>query len=179
MPVLKLSLDGLKEVEREFSRQQRWNIPFYGKLEPSQFFEEQVAPLVLLEIKRMFQSEGASVGSKWKPVKKPYFKWKQEHGTRKTTLRLRDHYFRAATQLKGPGSFLRATNQSLTIGVDSNYFSTKFGFSYPLAHELGLGSLPERPIYSRLPEINNLEQKIAARVTEFFRYENRASLNRF
>ena len=178
MPTLKLSLKGLKEVQREFSKQQKFNIPFYGKLEPSQFFEEQVAPLVLLEIKKMFQSEGASAGSKWKPVKPSHLKWKQKHGTRKTTLRLRDHYFRAATQLKGPGSFLRATNQSLTIGVDSNYFSTKFGFSYPLAHELGLGNLPERPIYSRLSEIDNLEQRISAKVTEFFRVENRRSLNR-
>ena len=170
MPKINLSFEGLPEVQKEFKRQSKEYLPFFGKVEPKVFFEQEVAPFIVNEIKVIFRKEGIGRGGKWPALNPRYKEWKTRHSTSRSSkmLRLHDTYFKAATRADAPGSYFDINNDRMILGVDPDYFQGKTGVPYPLFLEEGTTQMPARPIYSQIPRIPDLEQRLAARIHQAF-----------
>ena len=166
MPKINLSFKGLPEVQKEFNKQSKEYLPFFGKVEPKVFFEQEVAPFLLNEIKVIFRKEGIGRGGKWPPLDPRYEKWKTLHSTSRSNkmLRLHDDYFKAATTANARGSYFEANNDRMILGVDPSAFNPP----YPLYLEEGTKNMPARPIYAQIPRIPDLESRLAFRVSRAF-----------
>ena len=105
---------------------------------------------------RVFTTEGYGM---WPELDPDYAARKSITHPGQTILRRDDAYFDAATTIGHPGNVLQVSPTELVYGVSGSYFQSSFGYNYPLAHEEGIGRLPERPVFRSLaasPEIQNL-----------------------
>lgn len=122
-----------------------------------EFWKGWALPLVTEEIARIFATEGYG---KWAQLSPVYAAQKAKSHPGKTILRREDNYFRAATQPNEPGNVSTFEKDYMEWGIDLGYFTSTYGFPYPVVHETGGVNMPRRSVFGLAEESDALQNNL-------------------
>ena len=114
-----------------------------------EFFEKEAVPILEDESKAIFDTEGFGT---WPPLSPAYAAFKLRTVGEKTILRYSDDYFLSLTQQTHGGATRLIKGNTLTFGVNLDYFIGKSGVPYPIYHEAKNSRPPHRPVIAFLTE---------------------------
>lgn len=122
-----------------------------------EFWKDWALPLVTEEIARIFATEGYGT---WQRLEPAYAARKAKRYPRKTILRREDNYFKAATRPNEPGNVSKFEKDWMEWGIDLGYFTSTYGFPYPVVHETGGVNMPRRPVFEMAEESDALQNNL-------------------
>jgi len=132
---------------------------------------------VIEEMARLFVTEGNGT---WAPLSGRYKAWKSKHYPGKTVLRRTDAYFRSVAWKRENtgGNYARFETDFMEWGVNEEWFASKFGYPYPVAHEEGRGNLPKRPVFALAEQSVQLQNRLTRSFTKWLHKDARAYLGK-
>lgn len=130
------------------------------------FWDSTAQPIVAEEIARVFASEGYG---RWPPLSPNYAKYKGRLFPGKRMLRRQDTYYKSATRRGEEGNLYVSKPDEMVWGISLNWFSSQFGFPYPVVHEHGRkdGTVPQRQVFGLALESNVLQNNLVAGLKKY------------